>query len=77
MSEQLAKAFSEAQRLSDGDQADLADFVRAFVVARTSGPPYELSLEERAAVDAGMAQAQRGEFISEEGVEALLRRPWK
>jgi predicted transcriptional regulator len=77
MSEQLAKAFGEAQRLTDGDQDDLAEFIRAFVLARTAVEPDDLTIEEQACVDAGMAQAERGEFISDEAAEVLLRKPWK
>ncbi len=75
MTEHLTRALAEAQRLTERDQKDLAEIVRAFVVART-GEPYRLSPEEEAAVDEGLAQIERGEFASDEAVEAVLRRPW-
>jgi len=34
-------------------------------------PPYELSLEEEAELDASLAEAERGEFATEEEVRAV------
>ena len=39
-----------------------------------SGKPYILSADERAAVDEGLAQADRGEFVSDEDMEAFFSR---
>ena len=75
MTEQLANALAEARRLNEQDQIDLAELVRAFVAARTT-EPYTPSEEEEAAIEEGLSQAQRGEFISEAAADALLRRPW-
>jgi predicted transcriptional regulator len=36
--------------------------------------PYEMSPEEEAAVNEGIAQADRGEFVSEEEMAAIFRR---
>jgi predicted transcriptional regulator len=38
---------------------------------------YEPTDEERAAIAQGLREAERGEFASDEEVEALLRRPWR
>ena len=75
MTEQLLKALAEAQQLNEQDQTDLAEVVRAFVAARTA-EPYQLSPDEEAAIDEGLAQIRRGEIASHEAVEALLRKPW-
>jgi hypothetical protein len=76
MTEQLRAALAEAQKLSTQDQLYLAEVVRAFIGAR--GPePYGLSAEEEAAVDEGLADIARGDFVSGADAEALLRRPWK
>ena len=75
MTEQLTNALAEARRLNEQDQIDLAELVRAFVVARTA-EPYTPSAEEEAAIEEGLGQAQRGEFISEAAADAILRRPW-
>ncbi|MBI5470670.1 hypothetical protein HY968_05150 [Candidatus Kaiserbacteria bacterium] len=40
------------------------------------GGVYQLSPEENAAVEEGLAQADRGEFASEKEVDAVLRKPW-
>ena len=42
---------------------------------RRSSPPEDAAT--RAAVSEGLAQAQRGEFVSRGDVEQLLTHPWK
>jgi predicted transcriptional regulator len=37
---------------------------------------YEPTPEERAAIEQGLREADRGEFASDEEVEELLYRPW-
>lgn len=44
--------------------------------ARSSAAPYAVSPNERAAVRAALACAQRGGFADEADVDATLRRPW-
>ena len=73
MTEQLRAALAEAQRLSEQDQIYLAEVVRAFIDAR-SAEPYRLSAEEEAAIDEGLADIERGYFVSGNDAEALLRR---
>jgi len=75
MTRQLYDAIAQAQQLPAADQADLAEMVRAFVAARTV-EPIPLTPEEAAAIDEGLAQAERGEFATDEEVDALLNRPW-
>ena len=38
--------------------------------------PYEPTEEEIAAIRIGLAEAERGEFASDEEVQDLLHRPW-
>ena len=73
MTEQLRAALAEAQRLSEQDQIDLAEFVRVFIAGRTS-EPYRLSAEEEAAIDEGLADIERGRFVSGKDAGELLRR---
>jgi len=59
------------QSWPDEDQEELADAARE-IESRRSGV-YRLSDEERAAVRAGMDEARRGDFASEEEMDALYR----
>jgi hypothetical protein len=59
------------QSWPEEDQEELADAARE-IESRRSGV-YRLSDEERAAVRAGMADALRGDFASEEEMDALYR----
>ena len=45
-------------------------------IAAGAGGVYVLSEEERNAVEEGLAQAARGEFLDEKDVDAKLRRAW-
>ena len=54
------------------DQEALAEAAREIEAERTG--VYAMTPEEAAAVDEGLAQADRGEFASEEEVAALWKR---
>jgi predicted transcriptional regulator len=54
------------------DVAELAECARDIEARRTG--IYEMNDEERAAVLEGLAQANRGEFASDEEVEAFWKR---
>ena len=54
------------------DQEELADIARA-VEARRSDV-YVMTEEERVAVRQGLAEADRGEFVSDEDMEAFWKR---
>lgn len=41
---------------------------------RSQGEPVRLDEETRAAIDEGRAQARRGEFVSEEDMQAFFER---
>lgn len=73
MTEQLRAALVEAQGLSADDQLYLAEVVRAFIGARRA-EPYSPTPEEEAAIREGLADIERGNFVSGPDAEALLRR---
>ena len=54
------------------DIQELDDYARVIEARRTG--IYTMSDEERAAVQRGLEQAQRGEFVSDEEVEAFWKR---
>jgi predicted transcriptional regulator len=54
-------------------QEVVADFLR---MLDSQTEFYEPSEEEMAAINQGLAEADRGEFATEEEVEELLGRPW-
>ena len=54
------------------DIQELDDYARVIEARRTG--IYTMSDEERAAVQRGLEQAQRGEFVSDEDVEAFWKR---
>ena len=53
-------------------QEELVDIARA-IEARRSGV-YSMTEEERAAVRQGLSEADRGEFVSDEDMEAFWKR---
>ena len=54
------------------DQDELAEYAREIQARRTD--LYVMTAEERAAVHEGLEQAQRGEFVSDEDMQALWKR---
>jgi predicted transcriptional regulator len=61
----------QVQSWPEEDQEELADVARE-IESRRSGL-YRLSDDERAAVRAGMDDARRGDFASDEEMEAFYR----
>jgi predicted transcriptional regulator len=57
------------------DQEELVDMARA-IVARRAGV-YVMTEEEQAAVREGLAEADRGDFVSDEDMEAFWKRNGK
>ena len=68
----LNEALARAERWPLEDQKRLIIFADEIEAARLR--PYEMTPEEEAAVNEGMAQADRGEFASEEQVAAIWKR---
>jgi predicted transcriptional regulator len=54
--------------------AEDQDAVAIAVLSMTDETPVALDLETRAAIREGLEQARRGEFVSDEQVEALWKR---
>jgi len=70
MTKLLELAFEEAKQLSPEEQDELARTIMEIV--RGGEDVYVLSEEEEAAIEVGLAEADRGEFASEEEIEAIF-----
>jgi hypothetical protein len=68
----LKYAIEQAETWPQQDQEDLAEYAREIQARRTG--VYIMSDEERAAVGRGLAQADRGEFVSGEVVAEADKR---
>lgn len=73
MTKLLELAFEEAKQLSPQEQDDLARTIME-IVHGGEGGVYALSEEDKAAVEQGLAEADRGEFVSDEELAAILKR---
>ena len=71
MTQLLEEAVEKLSQLPEGRQDELARML--IDVAADDLHPYQLTNDERAAVEEGLAQAKRGEFASDEQVAAM----WK
>jgi predicted transcriptional regulator len=71
MTQLLEMAVEAARQLSPEEQDELARTILE-IVHGTSDEVYVLSEEENAAIDEGLAFADRGEFASEEAVRAIF-----
>ena len=72
MTKLLEQAIAKARQLSEDEQDALALTILA--LAEGDGPLIPLDDETRAAILEGLGQAQRGEFVPDEEIEALLKR---
>ena len=72
MTRMLDEAIKKVRELPDSVQDDAAEML--FSVAAKQGEPVKLDEETRAAVREGRAQARRGEFVSEEDMQAFFER---
>jgi predicted transcriptional regulator len=68
----LDEAIKKVRELPDSVQDDAAEML--FSVAAKQGEPVRLDEETRAAIREGRAQARRGEFVSEEDMQAFFER---
>ena len=63
------------ERLKDWPEARQKDVLRVLEIMEQSGTgTYALTDDERAAVQVGLDQANRGEFVSDAEMEAFWRR---
>jgi predicted transcriptional regulator len=65
----LEEAIETVSALPDDVQDDLARILLQF--AGVEQPPYVLTSEEEADIEASLAEAERGEFATEEEVRAM------
>ena len=72
MNAQLKHLLEIAESLPDADQDELVAYARE-IEARRRGV-YVLDDDERAAIEDGLAQADRGEFATDEEVAATFKR---
>jgi hypothetical protein len=69
MTRLLEQAVEAVSALPDETQDDLAQIL--LQLAGVDQPPYELTPEEAADIDASLAEAERGEFATDEEVRAV------
>ena len=72
MSNQLKDLIESVRAWPEEDQAELASYAREIEARRTG--MYVMTDDERAAVNAGLAQVRRGEFVSDADIQALWKR---
>ena len=71
MTKLMQEAMKKLSQLPEGRQNELAEML--IDVAASDLSPYQLTPKERAAVKEGIAQADRGEFATDEEVAQM----WK
>jgi len=72
MTKLLEQAIEQIRELSAEDQDRAASLLQEFL--REKVEPIELDAETRAAVQEGLARADRGEFVSDEEMDEFFRR---
>ena len=72
MTRMLDEAIKKVRELPDSVQDDAAEML--FSVAAKQGGPVRLDEETSAAIREGKAQARRGEFVSDEDMQAFFER---
>jgi hypothetical protein len=72
MTKLLEQAIARVRELPEEDQDAIALAVLSMASADAS--PLPLDDESRAAIREGLAQAKRGEFVSDDEIEALWKR---
>jgi predicted transcriptional regulator len=70
--EQINAVLESVRSWPEQDQEELVEIARE-IEARRSGV-YVMSDEERAAVQEGLDQAQRGEFVSDDEMDAFWKK---
>lgn len=68
----LETLFAKVRSLPEAQQAAAVD-----ALTEIADAPYELSTDERAAVEPALERARRGEFVSEDETRDLLDKPWR
>jgi hypothetical protein len=75
MNKALEHAIIKVLRLPDAQQEIAAELLEQ--VAAGSAEVHMLGDDERTIVQEALLRAQRGEFASDDEVDAALRRPWR
>jgi predicted transcriptional regulator len=73
MNKVLENILTRASTWPKAAQDELARVAREIEIEQ-SGTGYALSADERAAIEEGLAQADRGEFVSDEDMDAFFNR---
>ena len=71
MTKLLEQAIEKIREMPEADQDLAADFL--FALAAKHSEPEKLDEETRAAIRQGLAQAERGEFVSDEEMAKFFR----
>lgn len=71
MTKLLEQAIEKIRELPEADQDLAADFL--FALAERPSEPEKLDAATRAAIMEGLAQAERGEFVSDQDMAAFFR----
>lgn len=72
MTKLLEQAIEAARQLSPEEQDELGRLIMEIVHGGSDDEVYVLSDEENEAIDLALAQVERGEFATEEEIEAVL-----
>ena len=72
MTDEPRSIIEEALSWPDEDQRELAEYARMIEARRTG--VYRLTAEERAAIEEGLAQADRGEFVPDDVIAEADKR---
>lgn len=72
MTGELKSLIETAAAWPEEDQAELAAYAREIVARRTG--TYFMTHDERRAVDEGIDQTRRGEFVSDEDMHSFWKR---
>ena len=72
MTKMLEEAIKKVRELPEAEQNEAAEMLLS--VAAKNDEPVHLDDETRAAVQEGLEQAERGEFVSNEDMAAFFRR---
>ena len=73
MTKVLEQIMARAASWPKAAQEELARVAREIEIEQ-SGKVYWLTADERAAIEEGLAQADRGEFVSDEEMDAFFNR---
>ena len=73
MIKDLEKAIEKVKALSIERQQYVAELLEEIAA---EGDVYQLTDSQRELIRAGIAELDRGEYASDDAVDAVLRRPW-